>query len=86
VNESADKQRDQVAAAATSRAGTAPAARPEAAPSTGTDATPATADDARPARRPRIFSGMQPTGMLHIGNYLGALRNWVELQDEYDCV
>jgi tryptophanyl-tRNA synthetase len=46
--------------------------------------TPATAD--KPPRRPRIFSGMQPTGMLHIGNYLGALRNWVRLQDDYDCV
>ena len=33
-----------------------------------------------------IFSGMQPTGMPHIGNYLGALKNWVALQDEYSCV
>ncbi len=33
----------------------------------------------------RIFSGAQPTGELHIGNYLGALKNWVALQDEYDC-
>ncbi len=32
----------------------------------------------------RIFSGAQPTGELHIGNYLGALRNWVDLQDEYE--
>jgi tryptophanyl-tRNA synthetase len=32
----------------------------------------------------RIFSGAQPTGNLHIGNYIGALRNWVELQGEYD--
>src|SRR5918998_4145940 len=32
----------------------------------------------------RIFSGAQPTGNLHIGNYLGALRNWVELQHEYE--
>jgi tryptophanyl-tRNA synthetase len=47
---------------------------------------PAHAQDSRPPRRPRIFSGMQPTGMLHIGNYLGALRNWVELQADYDCV
>ena len=36
--------------------------------------------------RKRIFSGLQPTGNIHIGNYLGALRNWVALQDEYDCV
>ncbi len=32
----------------------------------------------------RIFSGAQPTGDLHIGNYLGALKNWVTLQDEYE--
>jgi tryptophanyl-tRNA synthetase len=35
---------------------------------------------------PRIFSGIQPTGELHIGNWLGAVRNWVELQDQYDCI
>ena len=34
----------------------------------------------------RIFSGAQPTGQLHIGNYLGALKNWVALQDEYDAL
>jgi len=34
----------------------------------------------------RVFSGIQPTGTLHIGNYFGAIRNWVALQDEYDCV
>lgn len=34
----------------------------------------------------RIFSGVQPSGNLHIGNYLGAIKNWVKLQDEYDCV
>ncbi len=33
----------------------------------------------------RILSGMQPTGHLHLGNYLGALRNWVRLQDEAEC-
>ncbi len=32
----------------------------------------------------RIFSGAQPTGDLHLGNYLGALKNWVALQDEYE--
>ena len=31
----------------------------------------------------RIFSGIQPTGRLHIGNYLGAIKNWVELQNKY---
>ncbi|HEV7903099.1 MAG TPA: tryptophan--tRNA ligase [Pyrinomonadaceae bacterium] len=34
----------------------------------------------------RIFSGAQPTGNIHIGNYLGALRNWVELQHEYESL
>jgi tryptophanyl-tRNA synthetase len=33
----------------------------------------------------RIFSGAQPTGELHIGNYLGAIKNWAALQDDYDC-
>jgi tryptophanyl-tRNA synthetase len=32
-----------------------------------------------------VFSGVQPSGALTIGNYLGAIKNWVELQDEYDC-
>jgi len=34
----------------------------------------------------RIFSGVQPTGNLHLGNYLGAIRNWVRLQADYDCL
>jgi tryptophanyl-tRNA synthetase len=34
----------------------------------------------------RIFSGIQPTGNLHLGNYLGAIRNWVALQSDYDCI
>jgi tryptophanyl-tRNA synthetase len=34
----------------------------------------------------RIFSGVQPTGNLHLGNYLGAIRNWVALQKDYDCI
>ncbi len=34
----------------------------------------------------RVFSGIQPTGTLHVGNYFGAIRNWVALQAEYDCV
>ncbi|HYE59943.1 MAG TPA: hypothetical protein VEA18_02050, partial [Candidatus Kapabacteria bacterium] len=36
---------------------------------------------------PVVFSGIQPTGNLHIGNYLGAVKNWVDLQNsgKYDC-
>lgn len=35
---------------------------------------------------PRIFSGVQPTNNLHLGNYLGAIKNWVELQKNNDCI
>src|SRR5438552_9828322 len=35
--------------------------------------------------RERVLSGMRPSGRLHLGNYLGALANWVRLQDSYDC-
>jgi tryptophanyl-tRNA synthetase len=35
---------------------------------------------------PRIFSGIQPSGELHIGNWLGAVQNWVNLQQTYDCL
>jgi tryptophanyl-tRNA synthetase len=35
---------------------------------------------------PRIFSGIQPSGELHIGNWLGAVQNWVTLQASYDCI
>ena len=34
----------------------------------------------------RIFSGVQPTGNLHLGNYLGAIKNWVDLQTDFDCI
>jgi len=37
-----------------------------------------------PARR-RVLSGMRPTGKLHLGNYMGALKNWVSLQHQYEC-
>ena len=38
-----------------------------------------------PPKKGRVLSGMRPTGKLHLGNYVGALRNWVGLQDQYDC-
>jgi len=34
----------------------------------------------------RIFSGIQPTGDIHLGNYVGAIRNWVYLTETYDCI
>ncbi len=36
--------------------------------------------------KPRVFSGMQPTGSLHLGNYLGALINWVAMQKTHECI
>jgi tryptophanyl-tRNA synthetase len=36
-------------------------------------------------RRKRVLSGMRSTGKLHLGNYVGALQNWVRMQDEYEC-
>ena len=44
------------------------------------------ASSAPAERRKRIFSGVQPSGLLTIGNYLGAIKNWTTLQDEYDCL
>lgn len=38
-----------------------------------------------PNRRKKIFSGIQPTGTLTLGNYIGAVKNWVALQEDYDC-
>lgn len=38
------------------------------------------------ARRQRVFSGIQPTGTFTLGNYVGAVRNWPRLQQEYDCI
>lgn len=37
-------------------------------------------------QKKRIFSGIQPSGDLHLGNWLGAIKNWISLQDEYECV
>jgi tryptophanyl-tRNA synthetase len=42
-------------------------------------------DPLNPSSRPRVLSGMRPTGKLHLGNYMGALANWVKLQDDYEC-
>ena len=51
-------------------------------------ASPATSSSRAPGGNSSgvIFSGMRPTGRLHLGNYLGALQNWVELQKDYDCI
>ena len=34
----------------------------------------------------RVFSGVQPTGNLHLGNYLGAIKNFVNLQNKFECI
>src|SRR5579859_3107213 len=41
--------------------------------------------NASPKTRKRVLSGMRSTGRLHLGNYVGALQNWVGMQDEYEC-
>jgi tryptophanyl-tRNA synthetase len=38
-----------------------------------------------PGKKKRVLSGARPTGKLHLGNYVGAVSNWVKMQDEYDC-
>ena len=42
-------------------------------------------DETQGSGRRRVLSGMRPTGKLHLGNYMGALYNWVKLQEEYEC-
>ena len=39
-----------------------------------------------PNHQERVFSGIQPTGQIHLGNYLGAIKNWVKLQHTYNCL
>ena len=51
-----------------------------------TELAPAPAPIAQPAPRPRIFSGIQPSGVPHLGNDLGAIRNYVALQHEYEAI
>jgi tryptophanyl-tRNA synthetase len=50
------------------------------------DVAPAPAPVLAPAQRPRIFSGIQPSGIVHLGNDLGAIRNYVTLQWEYEAI
>ena len=57
---------------------------PDASPAAGPDAR--STSDTTTTARPRVFSGVQPTGILHLGTYVGALRQWVEKQDERDSV
>src|SRR4051812_12643165 len=57
------------------------------------DPSPASSDappsgrpaEAAPAARRRVLSGMRPTGAMHLGHWHGALKNWVRLQNEYEC-
>ena len=51
-----------------------------------TGAAPARESEAARAARPRIFSGIQPSGTVHLGNDLGAIRNYVALQAEYEAI
>lgn len=54
--------------------------------SQASDTTSGADTPAASVRKPRVFSGIQPSGSLHLGNYLGALCNWVTMQDTHDCV
>jgi tryptophanyl-tRNA synthetase len=47
---------------------------------------PETTNQATSKHKPRVFSGVQPTGNLHLGNYLGAITRFVALQDEHECL
>lgn len=47
---------------------------------------PQVSDNSTTSVRKRIVSGVQPTGSIHLGNYLGAIKNWVSLQDTYDTL
>src|SRR6188474_2323988 len=60
--------------------------RPVHSPAMATEILPAPAPVEAPAERPRIFSGIQPSGVPHIGNDLGAIRNYVKLQWEYEAI
>ena len=75
-----------------SRGGTRPSVRPGV---PGTGVRPGAARPIRLASPPkighpsgmqRVFSGIQPSGIAHLGNYLGAIRNWVALQDSHECI
>lgn len=72
----AERQKQQATYASSATAATAPPEQAAVAPSG--DGQPAT------ERRKRVLSGVQPTGSLHLGNYMGAIRNWVDLQEQYD--
>ena len=52
----------------------------------GKDKSEAGAQSAAAPRKKRVFSGIQPTGVFTLGNYVGAVRNWPKLQDEYECI
>src|SRR6476659_10899203 len=47
--------------------------------------TSSSAPSKQPVAMEAVFSGIQPSGELHLGNYLGAVRNWVALQESYRC-
>ena len=51
-----------------------------------THTQPASLRGDAPAKRERVFSGIQPSGNIHIGNLLGVVRNWVRDQDKFDNI
>jgi tryptophanyl-tRNA synthetase len=63
-----------------------PSAAADSSPVPARATVPAPADAAVPAPRARVFSGVQPSGLPHIGNYLGAFRNYIAMQEAYDAI
>src|SRR5437763_11821171 len=51
---------------------------------TATNTAPQPAPTTTSQTRPRVLSGVQPSGNLHLGNYLGAIKRWVEYQEQFD--
>ena len=43
-------------------------------------------ENTAPVKKQVVFSAIQPSGTITLGNYLGAIRNWVKMQDEYSCI
>jgi len=70
--------RNVITSSSTTDGAVAAVSEPSAVAASTSDGTPAT------ERRKRVLSGVQPTGSIHLGNYMGAIRNWVSLQETYD--
>ncbi|GJP46614.1 hypothetical protein CLOM_g5884 [Closterium sp. NIES-68] len=73
-----------VAEAAPAKGDASVAGKGTAEPTVAAEASGSEASEGKAAVRKRLVSGVQPTGSIHLGNYLGAIKNWIPLQDECD--